>query len=174
MGALGHAVFGHFDFAWARIRGRMDGLIDDEYLWSPTPGSWSVTAVDDHYEVERAQPPPDPEPLTTIAWLTWHIGSECLDGYTFRYFGERALDLAPRAWFATADEALGALDAQWALFRTRYGALDEEVLAGPLGPTWGPYADATPADAVLHVSDEVIHHGAQVATLRDLYERRGG
>ena len=176
MDALRQAVFGLLDYTWGRIRDRMDGLDDDEYLWRPVTPSWSVVRVGDEYQVERQVPPPDATPITTIAWLTWHLGAECLDGYTERFFGggTRALDLAPREWFPTAAEALDALDAQWPVFRERYGSLGDDVLAAPLGPSWGVYAEATTADALQHVADELIHHGSQVATLRDLYRLRGG
>ncbi len=36
----------------------------------------------------------------------------------------------------------------------------------------GPYAQANTVDLALHVLDEVIHHGAEIALLRDLYSHR--
>jgi ankyrin repeat protein len=45
----------------------------------------------------------------------------------------------------------------------------ESSLEEPIGPVGGPYADSTRRAFVLHVLDELIHHGAEVATLRDLY-----
>jgi hypothetical protein len=39
----------------------------------------------------------------------------------------------------------------------------------PTGPTEGPYADAPVAQLVLHINREVLHHGAELALLRDLY-----
>jgi hypothetical protein len=50
--------------------------------------------------------------------------------------------------------------------------LSAEEWAAPLGPSWGPYAESNTADLVLHVLDEVIHHGAEVGLLRDLYAQR--
>jgi hypothetical protein len=44
--------------------------------------------------------------------------------------------------------------------------------SAPLGPAWGPYADTSTIDLALHVLDEVIHHGAEVGLLRDLYFHR--
>ena len=46
-------------------------------------------------------------------------------------------------------------------------------LAAPCGPAEGPYADYPKAALVLHIHREVIHHGAEVSLLRDLYRRRG-
>ena len=38
-----------------------------------------------------------------------------------------------------------------------------------LGPVAGQYADQTRAAYVLHMLDEFIHHGAEVALLRDMW-----
>ena len=46
------------------------------------------------------------------------------------------------------------------------------ALARPCGPAEGPYADYPMAALVLHINREVIHHGAEVALLRDLYRAR--
>ena len=51
-------------------------------------------------------------------------------------------------------------------------ALDEEGLARPCGPAEGPYAEFPMATLVLHINREMIHHGAEVALLRDLYTHR--
>jgi hypothetical protein len=46
-------------------------------------------------------------------------------------------------------------------------------MAAPCGPAEGPFADYPMAALVLHINREVIHHGAEVALLRDLYRARG-
>ena len=46
------------------------------------------------------------------------------------------------------------------------------TLFDPLGPTWGPYGDSTFLALMLHALDEVIHHSAEIALLRDLYRAR--
>lgn len=47
--------------------------------------------------------------------------------------------------------------------------MSEESLGERVGPVGGEYADATRAGYVLHMLDEFIHHGAEVALLRDLW-----
>jgi hypothetical protein len=37
------------------------------------------------------------------------------------------------------------------------------------GPAEGPYADHPLSELVLHINREAIHHGAEIACLRDLY-----
>jgi hypothetical protein len=156
---------GLLDYVWERLWARLDGIADDEYLWWPAPDCWTVNA-------DGAVDHEGPERVTTIAWRTWHIGSDCVDGFASRLFGARALDLEPYDWYANAADALLALHMAWSGFRTGYAALDDGAMAQPLGPRFGPFADNNHADLLLHVGDEVIHHGAEIALLRDLYAAR--
>jgi hypothetical protein len=50
--------------------------------------------------------------------------------------------------------------------------LGAEGLAQPCGPAEGPFADYSMAALVLHINREAIHHGAEIALLRDLYLRQ--
>jgi hypothetical protein len=52
-------------------------------------------------------------------------------------------------------------------------ALGADGLSRPCGPAEGPFADASMAELVLHIHREVIHHGGEIALLRDLYRRPG-
>ena len=47
--------------------------------------------------------------------------------------------------------------------------LGAEKLARPCGPAEGPYADVPMAALILHINREMLHHGAEIALLRDLY-----
>lgn len=55
------------------------------------------------------------------------------------------------------------------LWRRCLTAVTDEALAEKLGPIGGQYADSDRAGFVLHMLDEFIHHGAEIALLRDLY-----
>ena len=46
-------------------------------------------------------------------------------------------------------------------------------LVRPCGPAEGPYADYPLAELVLHINREALHHGAEIALLRDLYRWKG-
>jgi len=41
--------------------------------------------------------------------------------------------------------------------------------ARPCGPAEGPWAEASMAELVFHINREMLHHGAEIALLRDLY-----
>jgi len=51
--------------------------------------------------------------------------------------------------------------------------LGAEGLVRPCGPAEGPFAEASLAELVLHIHREVLHHGAEIALLRDLYRAVG-
>jgi hypothetical protein len=171
---LAHSTASLLDSVWPRIRGRLDHLTDDEYLWEPVPDCWSVRRHGDLWEVEREVPAPEPPPVTTIAWRTWHIGSECVNGFLQLAFQTTALHLAEREWFPSASGAMAAMDEAWAAFSGCFHELDDEAIGQELGPAFGAYATSNRADLLLHVADEVIHHGAEVALLRDLFGARRG
>ncbi|MEO5841735.1 MAG: hypothetical protein ABIQ73_16665 [Acidimicrobiales bacterium] len=42
----------------------------------------------------------------------------------------------------------------------------------PMGPAAGAYASWDRVEFVAHIMDELIHHGAEIAMLRDLYRVR--
>ncbi|MCB1299982.1 MAG: DinB family protein, partial [Tetrasphaera sp.] len=50
--------------------------------------------------------------------------------------------------------------------------LDDTGLAQGCGAAEGPWADLPMAALVLHINREVIHHGAEIALLRDLWRAR--
>ena len=164
------------DFVWARVRGRIEDVGDEEYRWEPVAGCWTVHPAADLPEgrgrIDRVFPDPEPAPVTTIAWRTWHIAVECLDGYSRRAWGDPALDLGEQEWFVSADDARHGLDAAWAVYRKGLAALGEEGLRRMLGPDFGPYAESDFLALALHTQDEVSHHGAEIALLRDLYRTK--
>ena len=169
------SVLGAFDFVWHRLSARVTGLDDDEYFWQPVPGSWTLRREPQGTWVLDGDggggPAPDPAPVTTIAWRMCHIGLLALGGFTARRFP----DLAPDDdddLPAHAADALVMLEQSYARWRQGVAELTDDEWHQPLGPDWGPYADDTTLDLVLHVLDELVHHGAEVSLLRDLYGYR--
>ncbi|MCW2497555.1 DinB family protein [Jatrophihabitans sp.] len=161
-----------YDYVTDRLLTRLDGLGEAEYLWEPVPGSWSVREVAGSWQAEFASPDPVPAPVTTIAWRLWHI-ADCLAGYVSPHLGPwplTVLDVDHR-WHPRVAPALDDLRTSIAVFRERMVALGEEGGWQLLGPAWGPFAESTWIDLFVHAFDEVAHHGAEVALLRDLYLR---
>ena len=157
------------DDAYSRLRSRLEGLGDAEYLWEPVADCWSVRLVEERWVVDWAEPNPVPPPITTIAWRMWHIGLQCLTSYVSPSLGDWPLPVRGRTWVDEASPALQALQTSYEVFRQRISDLGEDGLWTQLGPAWGPYAESSWADLVVHALDELAHHGAEIGLLRDLY-----
>jgi hypothetical protein len=104
-----------------------------------------------------------------MAWRMWHIGVDCLDSYSSRLFDTTGSGLSGRDWVMDAGDAGRRMEQAWTSFRTGVATWGEEGLLLALGPNWGPYANHSNLDLALHAQREVVHHGAEIALLRDLY-----
>ena len=165
-----------------QLRPRLDGLGDEEYFWEPAPESWSVRprgtsgapvqAGSGAFTIDFAFPEPDPAPVTTIAWRLGHVIVGVLGARVASHFGGPPVDYQSFVYAGTAAEALDQLDEAYAAWNRGVEGMGADGLARPCGPSEGPYADRSMAALVLHINREVIHHGAEVALLRDLYLRR--
>ncbi|PWU48693.1 hypothetical protein DLJ47_27895 [Micromonospora sp. S4605] len=165
---------------WTRqLRDRLDGLTDDEYLWEPVPGCWSVRprgtgdapmrAGSGPMTIDFAMPQPEPPPFTTIAWRLGHVIVGVLAVRNAAHFGRAPTDYQSFEYAATATEALAQLDAEYATWQAGVESLGEAGLARPCGEAEGPYAEQPLAALVLHINRELIHHLAEVCLLRDLH-----
>jgi hypothetical protein len=120
-------------------------LTDDEFFWEPVPGCWSVSrrsqgltptpfgkgewvADFDADLAGRANLGEATEPLTTVAWLMWHIGSmpgrmvelDFFAGMKSAESGWALPYIADHPVFSSADEAVQTM-------RTGWRALDREL-----------------------------------------------
>lgn len=155
------------DWHWSnQLRPRLEGLTDDEYFWEPVPGCWTVYRDG---RIDFAVPAPQPEPVTTIAWRLAHVIVGVLAMRTHSHFGGPPADYQSWPYATDAGSALAQLDEAYDGWLTGVRSLDNDELAQPCGPAEGPYADKPMSTLVLHISREVIHHGAEIALLRDLY-----
>jgi hypothetical protein len=191
-----------------------DRLTSEELFWEPVAGSWGIRrrhecdtptpfgagdwVVDFDYDlVVAAIVGKAIEPLTTIGWLTWHIGSqperlaqldflggsEAADsGWTSPYLSHHrvftdaadAVDSMRSGWHALEAALQAATDNDLERPTRRYTYGDERPAGGLLaaGSTPGPLSSGTAIVAgTLH---EINHHGAQICMLRDLYRATNG
>ena len=172
-------------FHWEHhARPRLDGLTDEEYLWEPVADTWSLrprgeartkmAAGAGDLVLDFELPEPQPAPVTTIAWRLGHVIVGCLAMRSASHFGRGAADYESWTYAGSAAGALKQLDEEIGVWREGVAALGEEGLLRPCGEAEGPYADYPMAALVLHIHREVIHHGAEVALLRDLYAATHG
>lgn len=157
----------------AQLRPRLDGLTDEEYFWEPAPGAWNVrrTSGDgDGFMVDFSIPPPDPPPVTTIAWRLGHLVVVVLGMRAMPRFGGPPVDFASFPYAGTAEEALAQLDDAYQAWTDGVRALGVDGLAVPADPAIEGWSTA---GIVLHVHRELLHHGAEICLLRDLYRAEG-
>jgi hypothetical protein len=133
------------DYAWQRLRERVEGMTDDEYFWQPA--------------------------VTSMVWRVTHVRDMLAEERNWTWLGVPAPAERPSGEPASADEALTGLAGAYALWRKALTDTDE--LSAPIGAIAGPFGDSTRRAFVHHVLDELIHHGAEIALLRDLYATRG-
>ncbi len=170
---IGDSLGKSFDYVQGRLLGRLAGLTDSEYFWEPVPGCWSVRQdTDGRWAMDGGSgPAPDPAPVTTIAWRIAHIGL-ALAGFADSLFGAGALRPGDIAFAPSAATAAEYLQASYQPWREGIATVPASRWWQPIGPAFGPYAKESVTDLALHVLDELIHHGAEVSLLRDLYLRK--
>jgi hypothetical protein len=177
-------------------------LNEDEFFWEPVSGSWSVRrreecrtpnpfgtgawVVDfDGSVVGAAVEGKGVEPLTTIAWLFWHVGSmagraaelDFLGGTKSAESGWTAPYLGNHPVFSSSNDAVDAM-------RTGWRALDRAIRASTdkgldqATRFWGypgyPGPPAQGYQVIASILNEISHHGTQVCMLRDLYRAVDG
>jgi hypothetical protein len=161
-------LVGQLEFYWdVHLRPRLEGLTDDEYFWEPVPGSWSVRRDDAGvFVADSAWPPPDPAPVTTIAWRMDHLSDGCFARRAEMFFDVPMTgDTVP----GTAAAAVAYMEETYHRWHGKIAALDEDEITTPLGERGGPYAADPMGALIIHINREVMHHGAEIALLRDLY-----
>lgn len=195
-------LLAEYDFALQRLLHRLTGpsvdtgdgesvavapMTDAEYRWEPVPGCWSVRRRADGPGVgakvlvgagewgrDGGRPRPYPPPFTTIAWrlghlsemlalrADWTTGSHSLTNDQYRFHGDASSAIA-----ALADGAGG--------WRAAVASADDESLdrVGRSQYPDGSDPEDRFIDTVWWVNQELLHHGAEIALLRDLYRARG-
>jgi DinB superfamily len=176
------------------------GLTDEELLWDPMPGAWTVQprekcqtatpfvvgawAADFDADLAAAADQGKAiEPLTSIAWLFWHVGSqpartaelEFLGGAQTAESGWTSPYIAAHPIFTTAGEAVAAMQTGWRALEAALRSAADEQLERPTR-FWGyggqPGPMGTGTQVISSVLNEVSHHGTQIGVLRDLYRLR--
>jgi hypothetical protein len=196
-----HPLLEQYDWATERLITRLAGptsnsgddnqvevsiLTDTEYLWEPVDACWSVRRRVDgpgtgaikllgagEWGRDAAPESPTPPPFTTIAWRLDHL-SETLLGRANHLGGDRTFS---RATYESPSNAVAAIEmfrqatADW---RSALLSVDESDYdrTGLSSYPYGSDPEETLLSMVWWESQEILHHGAEIALLRDLYVRR--
>jgi len=160
------------DKFFARFVTRLDGLTDEEYLWKPVPDAWSlVPGANGTLTMVRGIVFDEQAPVTTIAWRYTHIIDLLCEDRCATWVGlePETDEIFTTGAPATAAQARELLDLAFARWKRYVSAIDMSRIFEKVGPIGRQFADATRAFFVLHILDEVIHHGAEIGVLRDLW-----
>jgi hypothetical protein len=159
---------------------RLQGLTDAEYFWEPTPGCWSIrrrsqvppacAVGQGDWVMEDQHPAPTPAPITTLAWRLCHLvsGQMMRCDYTF---GTKSLIWNDIEFPGSADAALAFLERSHEAWYRGLDSLSEADL-DIIGLSSFPQGlDPTlPFGAIFWWTNrELIHHGGEIALLRDLW-----
>ncbi|MET4645742.1 DinB family protein [Streptomyces sp. NPDC006539] len=193
-----------FDFARGRLADRMTGpvmdsgngtdvevvsMTDEEYLWEPVPGCWSVrrraagpgpgatvlVGAGDWGRDSTQPPHPAPPPFTTLAWRLSHL-SELLALRADHTNGSHALTRDDYVVAGDAAGAIAAFDSAATAWREALLGADDAAL-DTVGHSTYPHG-SDPEDPFIEtvwwVNQELLHHGAEIALIRDLFRARRG
>ncbi|GAA0959045.1 DinB family protein [Actinocorallia libanotica] len=162
-----------FDMTWSLFEYHLERLAPEDFLWEPSPRSWTVRpAADGAWAEDWAETEPDPVPTPTVAWLTWHIGwwwSVALDHVRSRPPRDRA-DLPWPGGGEAAVARLRALREEWL---TVLDGLDDAALDA--AASFPPQDDPryTVARMLAWVNAELMKNVAEIGQVR-LLRAAGG
>lgn len=171
-----------FDISVDIARQRLEGLGDAEYLWQPSANAWTIRPRAEaatpmafgagEWVLDFAPETPGPPPVATIAWRLGHLqwGLRARHEWTFGSRSRRPEECA--AFSPIAAEGLASLWEAAASWRDGLATLTDAQL-DTVGFGQFPYGlDPTLPfiGIVWWVNRELIHHTAEIALLRDLWE----
>jgi hypothetical protein len=154
-----------FDLTWSLLELHLERLTPDDMVWEPTAHTWTVHAREHGtWEPDWAETEPEPIPVPTISWVSWHVGwwwSVTLDHVRGRPPRERTEIAWPGPGAAVAwlrdlrEEWLAALD-----------GLAEPDLDGPAPFPWPDDSGLTLAHTVAWVNAELMKNASEIGQLR--------
>jgi DinB superfamily len=179
----GELLNAQLEFYWdVHLRPRLDGLTDEEYLWEPVDGCWSVRqGPDGRWVPDGLDERPEVPPFTTIAWRLIHVAGYVLGNRASAFFGDGTVPEDAGMWDArhvpqpipgTAKDAIDYLERAYRRWHDGVAALSPEALVAPLGPRGEVFREDPMAGLIVHINREVMHHGGEIGVLRDLYRAR--
>lgn len=157
----------HFDFVWSLLEFHLDRLYPDDHLWEPADRCWSVRPDPDGAWIPDWEvPEPDPAPVPTIAWLTWHIGwwwSVVLD----HQCGRPPRDRSAVSWPGSGNAAVGWLrDLRREWIEVLDGTTENDLDAVAPFPWHNGESGRSVAHMLGWVNAELMKNAAEIGQLR--------
>ncbi|MER7346438.1 DinB family protein [Streptomyces aurantiacus] len=161
-----------FELTWALFEYHLERLSYEDFLWEPAAHTWTLRRPADGgaWAPDWADTEPDPVPVPTIAWLSWHIGWWW--GVTLDHAqGRPPRDRADVAWPGPGEPAVARLRALHDEWLTVLDGLTDAGLDAPAPFPWPAGADGpryAVADMAAWVNAELMKNAAEIGQLRML------
>jgi hypothetical protein len=158
-------LVGQFDLAWALADLHLSALTEDDFLWQPADLVWTVRPDDAGiWRPDWSEAEPDPIPVPTIGWLTWHV--IWWWSVTLAHLdGEEPPDRTEVTWPGGA-VAVARIRELADRYRATIGRLTATDLERPSAFPWGSDSGRTVADTVLWLHVELTKNVAEIGQLR--------
>jgi DinB superfamily len=155
-----------FDLTWSLLDYHLERLEPEDFLWEPAPHCWTVrpgadgTWVPDFAEVE-----PEPVPVPSIGWVSWHIG------WWWSVAIDHAQGRAPRDRIEITWPGSGSATIEWLRdLRTRWLEVLDQLTDADLDATapfpWQGDPDYGVAHMIGWVNAELMKNTAEIGQLR--------
>ncbi|KAF4405843.1 DinB family protein [Streptomyces lycii] len=155
-----------FDLTWALFEYHLDRLEPGDFLWEPGPLCWTVRPdTDGVWRPDWADHEPDPVPVPTIGWVSWHIGwwwSVTLDHAR----GREARDRTDITWPGDGASAVAWLRGLREEWLTVLDGLTDAGLDATAPFPWQHDPAYTVADMLAWVNTELTKNVTEIGQLR--------
>ncbi|MEV4375710.1 DinB family protein [Streptosporangium sp. NPDC049644] len=163
-----------FDLTWSLFELHLEALKPEDFLWEPVPYHWTVRlGADGRWTPDWDDAEPDPIPVPTLGWVTWHIGwwwTVTIDHARGRTPRDRKEIGWPGDGQATVDWLRG-LRVEWLAVLDRLTDADLDAVA-PF--PWPDSPGLTVAHTVAWVNSELMKNVAEIGQLRLLRAASAG
>lgn len=162
-----------FELAWSLAELHLEALVEEDFLWEPASVCWTVRPDEDRvWRPDWAEVEPDPVPVPTIAWLTWHI-DYWWSAATAAVSGGEHRDWSEIPWPGDGAAATSRLRTLASYWRNLLEDMTDRDLTAPATFPWDADAGRTVADTVLWVTVELTKNVAELGQLRLLRAAQG-
>jgi hypothetical protein len=167
-----------WDYIVEVLTERLQGLTDEEYLWEPAPGAWSVREVNGRATPDAEVWAPngsEATPPRTLAWSISHLGAGSLTRADY-LVGSHSLKDSDLSWPLTADDGVRFMKKGLDAWRNGLATMTDKDLdtVGRSAYPGGLDPELPLIEIVWWVNKELLFHSGEIWFVRDLYAARKG
>ncbi len=162
-----------FNLTWSLLEWHLGRLDSEDFLWEPGQHCWTVReGAYGQWWPDFAETEPEPVPVPTIAWITWHIDwwwTVTIDHVQ----GRTPRDRTEILWAGTGQAAVDRLRSLRAEWLAILDGLNTDDLDAAAPFPWRDDPERTLADTLAWVTAELMKNTAELGQLRLLRATAG-